>query len=165
MAIRRIKTHPDLVLREHAALVTKVTDELIMLSHDMVDTMYAANGAGLAANQVGVAVRLIVIDEHLNDESKPIILINPEIVRTELEDTVEEGCLSVPRFYEFVKRPKLVTVKALDLKEEEIQIECEGQLARALQHEIDHLNGVLFIDYLSPIKRDFFKKMFMRPKR
>ncbi len=165
MAVREIKTYPEPVLRQNAAVIGNVTDDLIILAGDMVETMQAANGAGLAAIQVGMPVRLIGIDEHLSEEKKPIVLINPEIIRTESEETVEEGCLSVPRFYEFVKRPKRVIVKAVDLKEEEIRFDCEGQLARALQHEIDHLNGILFIDYLSPMKREFFKKKFMRPRR
>jgi peptide deformylase len=165
MALREIKIYPDSVLRQNSKFVEKITDEIISLSGDMVETMLAANGAGLAAIQVGVPVKLIVIDEHLSDKKKPIVLINPEIIRAESEETIEEGCLSVPKFYEFVKRAKRVVIKAMDLKEKEIGLDCEGQLARALQHEIDHLNGILFIDYLSPIKREFFKKKFMRRKR
>jgi peptide deformylase len=165
MAIREIKIYPDPVLRHNAAVIEKVTEDLLTLSADMVETMRSANGAGLAASQVGVPIRLIVIDEHLSDDKKPIILVNPEVVRAESEETVEEGCLSVPRFYEFVKRPKRVIVKATNLEENEMCFDCEGQLARALQHEIDHLNGVLFIDYLSPMKREFFKKKFMKTKK
>jgi peptide deformylase len=165
MAVREIKTYQDPVLRQNATVIENVTDDLIVLAGDMVETMQSANGAGLAATQVGVPVRLIIIDEHLSNEKKPIVLINPEIIHTESEETAEEGCLSVPRFYEFVKRPKRVIVKAVELNKGEIRFDCEGQLARALQHEIDHLNGILFIDYLSPMKREFFKKKFMRPKR
>jgi peptide deformylase len=165
MALREIVIFPDPILRKTAAKIGGVTDEIVALSQDMLETMRLANGAGLAANQVGVGVRLIVIDEHVNKENHPIVLINPEIIVAEAEETVEEGCLSVPKFYEFVKRPKRVKVRAVDLKEEVIEIECEDQLARALQHEIDHLNGVLFIDHLSPIKKEFFKKKFLRVKR
>ncbi len=165
MALREIKTYPDPILREHSKSVEIVTEEIKSLSTDMMETMLAAKGAGLAAIQAGVPVRLIVIDEHLSPTKKPIIVINPEIVLAESEDNVEEGCLSVPKFYEFVKRAKRVVVKAMDLNGKEAVFDCEGQLARAFQHEIDHLNGVLFIDYLSPIKKEFFKKKFTRRKR
>jgi len=165
VALKDIKIYPDPILRKTAAKVEKVGDEIVRLSHDMVETMRLANGAGLAANQVGVAMRLIVIDEHVSKDGKSIVLINPEVLYTESEEAIEEGCLSVPRFFEFVRRPKRVRIKALDLREELFEIDCEDQLARALQHEIDHLNGILFIDHLSPLKREFFKKKFMRPKR
>ena len=108
---------------------------------------------------------MIAVDEHAGKDSRAIILINPEIVVVESEETAEEGCLSLPRFFDYVKRHKRVRVRALDLKEEVFEIDCEDQLARALQHEIDHLNGILFVDHLSPIKREFFKKRFMRVKR
>ena len=143
----------------------KITDEIVRLGHDMVETMHLANGAGLAANQVGVAMRIIVVGEHGEKEHRSIVLINPEVIRFESDETAEEGCLSLPKFYEFVKRPKLVRVKGVDLKGEVIEMDCEGQLARAVQHEIDHLNGMLFIDHLSPIKREFFKKKYMRVKK
>jgi peptide deformylase len=165
MALKEIKIYPDPVLRKTTKVVERVTDEIVRLSDDMVETMRLSNGAGLAANQVGAGVRLVVIDEHLSRDGKSIILINPEIVYTDGEEAGEEGCLSVPKFFEFVKRAKRVKVKAIDLREEVIGIDCEDQLARALQHEIDHLNGILFIDHLSPMKREFFKKKFMRVKR
>lgn len=165
MSLKEIKIYPDPVLRRTAAKIDEVTDEIVRLSHDMMETMKLANGAGLAANQVGVGKRLIVIDEHMTGDGKSIVLINPEILLTESEETVEEGCLSLPKFFEFVKRPKCVRVRAVDLRNEVFEVDCEDQLARALQHEIDHLNGILFIDHLSPLKREFFKKKFMRPKR
>jgi peptide deformylase len=162
MAFIKIKTYPDPVLRKKAVAIKKVTDEIIRLSGDMIETMRLSNGAGLAANQVGVPIRLIVIDTHLNKENEPIILFNPEIVTMESEAITEEGCLSVPGFYEFVKRAKNVLVKGVTLKEKPFEMFCEGQLARAFQHEIDHLNGILFIDYLSPIKRNLFKKKYTK---
>ncbi len=165
MALKEIKLYPDPVLRQTASKIDNITDEIVQLSHDMVETMRLANGAGLAANQVGLRLRLIVIDEQVKKEHRSIVLINPEILFTESEETAEEGCLSLPRFYEFVKRPKRVKVRAIDLRGEVMEIEREDQMARALQHEIDHLNGVLFIDHLSPLKKEFFRKKFMRAKR
>ncbi len=165
MALKEIKVYPDPVLRKTASAIGNLTDEVLKLSHDMIEIMQLANGAGLAANQVGVPIRLIVIDEHVTKDNKSIALINPEIIVAESEEAIEEGCLSVPRFFEFVKRPKRVRVKAVDLKGEVVELDCEDQLARALQHEIDHLNGILFIDHLSPLKREFFKKKFLRVKK
>lgn len=165
MALKEIKIYPDPVLRKTAATVEKVDDHIVKLARDMMETMQLANGAGLAANQVGVGIRLIVIDEHVTKGGKSIVLINPEIMYAESEEALEEGCLSVPKFFEFVKRPRRVKVKAVDLRDEVIEMDCEDQLARALQHEIDHLNGILFIDHLSPMKREFFKKKFMRVKK
>ncbi|HEY3277189.1 MAG TPA: peptide deformylase [Syntrophorhabdaceae bacterium] len=165
MALKEIRIYPDPVLRKTAVRIDCVSDEIVRLSQDMIETMCLASGAGLAATQVGIGLRLIVIDEHMTGDKKPIVLINPEVLLSEAEETVEEGCLSVPKFFEFVKRPKRVRVRAVDLRDEVIEIDCEDQLARALQHEIDHLNGILFIDHLSPLKREFFKKKFMRPKR
>jgi peptide deformylase len=165
MALKEIKIYPDPVLRKTATKIDNMSDEIVALSDDMIETMRLANGAGLAANQVGVALRLIVIDEHVSKDGKAIVLINPEVLYTESEEASEEGCLSVPKFFEFVRRPKRVRVRAVDLRGEVMEIDCEDQLARALQHEIDHLNGILFVDHLSPLKREFFKKKFMRPKR
>lgn len=166
MALKEIKIFPDPILREKASRIEKVTDAIVQLSEDMVETMRLANGAGIAANQVGVALRLIIVDTQVNKESRPLILINPEIVLAESEeDTVEEGCLSVPKFYEFVKRPRCVKVRAVDLRGEVIEMDCEDHMARAMQHEIDHLNGILFVDRLSPIKKEFFKKTYLRAKK
>lgn len=162
MAFIEIRTYPDPILRKLAKPVKNITDALCKLSEDMIETMRLSNGAGLAANQVGVPVRLIVIETHLSKDNIPIVLLNPTIVETESEDITEEGCLSVPRFYEFVKRAKKVLARGVNLKEEPLEIECEGQLARALQHEIDHLNGILFIDHLSPVKRNLFKKKYVQ---
>jgi peptide deformylase len=165
MALKEIKIYPDPVLRKVADRIDRITDDIVRLSHDMVETMQLANGIGLAANQIGVCMRIITVDHIVNKKSNPVVLINPEILVRELEDKVEEGCLSLPKFYEFVKRAKQVRVRALDVRGEVIEIDCEDQLARALQHEIDHLDGVLFIDHLSPIKKEFFKKKYMRAKK
>ncbi|MDD3847297.1 MAG: peptide deformylase [Syntrophorhabdaceae bacterium] len=158
-----IRVIPDPVLRKLAKPVENITDELVKLSGDMIETMILAHGAGLAAPQVGLPIRLIAIDASLNPrEKEPIILINPVIVETHLEENGEEGCLSVPGYYEYVKRARGVRARGTDMKGNTIEIDCEGQLARALQHEIDHLNGVLFIDLLSPIKKNLFKKKYAR---
>jgi len=158
-----IRVIPDPVLRTQSKPIENITDELVKLTDDMVETMILAHGAGLAAPQIGLPIRLIVIDTTLNPtEKEPLILINPLIVEAQLEENGEEGCLSVPGYYEYVKRAKKVLARGTGLKGKTIELECEGQLARALQHEIDHLNGVLFIDHLSPIKKSLFKKKYSR---
>jgi peptide deformylase len=163
MALIEIRTFPDPILRKLAKPVENVTGEILKLSEDMIETMRLSNGAGLAANQVGFPIRLITIDEHLNKQEKGyIVLINPVIVEADSEEVAEEGCLSVPKFYEYVKRAKKVLARGVDLEGKAIELECEGQLARAIQHEIDHLNGVLFIDHLSPVKKDLFKKKYRK---
>jgi len=163
MAFIEIRTYPDPVLRKIASPVKEISDELLKLSQDMIETMRLWHGAGLAANQVGEPIRLIVLEiPQQNKEGKPIIVFNPVIVEQASEDIIEEGCLSVPKYYEFVKRAKKVLVKGIDLKGEAFEMECEGHLARAFQHEIDHLNGILFIDHLSPVKRNIFKKRFSK---
>jgi len=165
MALLTIRTYPDPVLREVAAPISDITDTIRKLADDMLETMKLSNGAGLAANQVGIPVRLIVIDGHLNPENRPLMLINPTIVSMEAEVVAEEGCLSVPRYYEFIKRAKKVIVEAMDLDKKPFEISCEGPLAKAFQHEIDHLNGILFIDYLSPVKKSIFKKQYSKIKK
>lgn len=163
MALIDIRTIPDQVLRELAKPIDNITGEIVRLSEDMLETMICARGAGLAANQIGLPIRLIAIDASLNPKEKShIILINPVIVETQLEENGEEGCLSVPGYYEFVKRAKKVHAMGIDLKGNTVEFECEGQLARAMQHEIDHLNGVLFVDLLSPLKKNLFKKKFTK---
>ncbi|MBP1747364.1 MAG: peptide deformylase, partial [Deltaproteobacteria bacterium] len=127
--------------------------------------MRLAQGAGLAANQVGVSSRLVVLDPRTKKESKPIILINPLISEKDSEEISEEGCLSFPKFYEYIKRAKKVLVKAINLQGEPFEMECDGFLARAVQHELDHLNGVLLIDHLSPVKKDLFKKKYMKDRK
>ncbi len=163
MSVLDIKVIPDPVLREIAKSVENIDDDIVRLSGNMIETMILAHGAGLAANQVGLPVQLVVIDASLNPREKEhIILINPVIVEKDLEENAEEGCLSVPGYYEYVKRAKRVLARGTDLKGNTIEFDCEGQLARALQHETDHLAGVLFIDILSPLKKALFKKKYTR---
>jgi len=165
MALLTIRTYPDPVLRKIASPVRHITEKIHTLSFDMLETMKLSNGAGLAANQVGVPIRLIVIDAHLNQDNRPLILINPEIIEMESEVIAEEGCLSVPHYYEFIKRAKRVFVKAMDMDQKTVEINCEGLLAKVFQHEIDHLNGILFIDHLSPVKKGIFKKQYIKIKK
>ena len=162
MAIHPVRKYPDPVLRKVAEKVTDVSTELCRLSCDMIETMRAARGIGLAANQIGVSLRIISIEMGLEKEPLPLILINPEIVEVASEEIAEEGCLSLPGFYETVKRARQVSVKAITLEGKEFSMECEGLLARAFQHEIDHLNGILLVDHLSPIKRQLFRKEYMK---
>ena len=158
-----IRVIPDPVLRKLSDPINNITDRIVTLTDDMVETMILAHGAGLAAPQIGLPIRLIVLDASLNPlEKEPLILINPTIVEAQLEENGEEGCLSVPGYYEYVKRAKKVFARGTGLNGDTIELESEGQLARALQHEIDHLNGVLFIDLLSPIKKSLFKKKYSR---
>lgn len=160
-----IRKYPDSILRQVASPVKEITDEIRALAADMAETMFAANGIGLAANQVGVALRLIVIDVGSEKERKPIALINPEIIKAADEEVAEEGCLSVPGFYESVKRALHVTVRGSDLDGSERTLQCSGLPARAFQHEIDHLEGVLFIDHLSPVKRQLFRKEYLKQSK
>jgi peptide deformylase len=164
MALLEIRTYPDPVLRKAAAKVEEVTDDIVQLSKNMVETMRLARGAGLAANQVGVPIRLIVLDAETEkgQPREPIILLNPVILWQEDEEVDEEGCLSFPKFYEFVKRARKVSVKGETLQKEPFEAVCDGHLARAFQHEIDHLNGVLLIDHLSPVKKNLFKKKYQK---
>jgi peptide deformylase len=158
MAKLEILEFPDPRLRTVAKPVEKVDDELRNLIDDMFETMYAAPGIGLAATQVNVHQRLIVMDLS-EDQSQPRVFINPEI--TPLTDDVapyEEGCLSVPGFYEKVQRPARVRIKALDRDGKEFEEEADELLATCIQHEIDHLDGKLFVDYVSRLKRDRIKK-------
>ena len=147
MSVREIKKYPDKVLKEKTQLVTDCNAELDKLVDDMIETMYAAPGVGLAANQVGVSKQVAVIDVSVRDEKSPlIVLLNPEIVHREGVIEAEEGCLSVPDYTAVLKRAMKVCVKGLDRNGRPVEIEAEGLLARALQHEIDHLNGILFVD-------------------
>jgi peptide deformylase len=159
MAILHICTYPEEILRQRAQPITEIDDEVVKLVDHMVETMYSAPGIGLAATQVGVAKQLLVADiAPRRPESELIVLINPEIVAAEGEVIIEEGCLSVPEYQAEVKRHEKITVRGLNLKGEEVEIEAEGLLAVVLQHEIDHLNGMLFIDRLSKLKRDLYKR-------
>ena len=162
MALREIKLYPDPVLRNKAARVERIDKSLDRLIEDMVETMHAAPGVGLAANQVGVPLQLAVIDlsaREDQDQRHPlIVIINPEIISQEGSVVEEEGCLSIPDYAEKVKRAARVKVRAQDRTGKPFDIEAEGLLARALQHEIDHLNGLLFVDRLSPLKKSIFKR-------
>jgi len=155
MAILPIFTAPDPILKQKARPVEAVDDRLITLMNDMLETMYKAPGIGLAAPQVGVSERIVVIDIGKTEaERQPIKMINPEIIwASEEENTYEEGCLSVPENYAKVVRPRQVRVRYRDETFAKIELDADGLLATVIQHELDHLNGVLFIDHLSSLKR------------
>ena len=174
MSLLKIVTYPDSTLRKKCELVDEIDDDLIQLLDDMADTMYEAPGVGLAAPQVGVTKRVIVADiqprERIQesedgeeillppDRSELIELINPEIVFSDGEAVGEEGCLSIPGFVSDVKRKYEVVVEGYNREGEPIQIECEDLLARVFQHEIDHLDGILFFDRLGRLKRELLKR-------
>lgn len=160
MALLPILTYPDPRLRRKSSPVETVNAEIKRLLDDMAETMYDAPGVGLAASQVGVNVRAIVVDIAAQEEDSPglIKLINPEIVFSEGQQIGEEGCLSIPGFVSLVKRKERVTVKGLNEEGKQAEIDASGLLARVLQHEIDHIDGILFIDRLSRLKRELFKK-------
>ncbi len=164
MAVLEIKQYPEAVLRRKAKRVEAVTPELRELIDDMIETMYDAPGVGLAAPQIGISLRLAVIDVGLREEgtSRVYVLINPEFISQEGEQEDDEGCLSIHDYHANVKRFSMVRVRATDRDGNSYEIEGEGLLARALQHEIDHLNGMLFIDRLSPLKRDLFKRRYKK---
>ncbi len=164
MAILEIKRYPEKVLKEKALPVTNIDGVVQQLIDDMIETMYAAPGIGLAAPQVGVSRRIIVIDVSVKEGEKIplIVLINPEIIMSEGEIESEEGCLSLPGYITTVKRAERVLVSGLNREGKEVRVEGEGLLSRALQHEIDHLNGTLLIDRISSIKREFFKKRYKK---
>lgn len=143
---------PDPRLRQKAEPVTRIDAGIRRLVDDMLETMYAAPGIGLAAIQVNVARRVVVIDIS-EDRSDPLVLINPEILASEGEEETDEGCLSVPGYYETVRRADRVRVRALDREGQPFEIDATGLLAVCIQHEIDHLDGKLFVDYLSSLKR------------
>jgi peptide deformylase len=159
MAIRRILTYPDEVLTEAAAAVESFGPELQQLIDDMFETMYAAPGVGLAAPQVGVSRRIMVIDlSTMTDPAQCLTLINPELVSSEGASYIEEGCLSLPGISVKVSRPRKLTIQGLDRAGRPIRVEGEDLLARALHHEIDHINGTLILDRLHPVKRGMVKK-------
>ena len=168
MAFREIKTFPDPVLNRKTARVEAVDGSTQKLIDDMIETMHAAPGVGLAANQVGVSLQLAVIDittreEREKGKQRPVVvIINPEILSMEGSVTEEEGCLSIPDYAETVKRAAKVKVRAQDRKGKIFELEAEGLLAKALQHEIDHLNGLLFVDRLSPLKKSIFKRKYKK---
>lgn len=163
MALLRICHYPETVLKETAAPVTVFDSALKALAADMAETMYAAPGVGLAAPQVGVSQRLIVLDCSAKDEpARLIVAINPRIVAASGELCDEEGCLSIPGYYARVPRAAAVTVAFQTLTGENAQIQAEGLLAVAFQHEIDHLDGILFVDRLSPLKKGIFRRKYKK---
>jgi len=158
---------PDPLLRKPSKPVAMVTADTRKLMDDMLETMYEAPGIGLAAVQIGVPERIIVIDISRDEEPrKPLFLVNPEIVwSSEQKSDYEEGCLSIPEFFEMVTRPAEVKIQYRDRKGEASELHATGVLATCLQHEIDHLNGVLFIDYISKLKRDRVIRKFVKAQK
>ncbi len=164
MTVRPLVILPDAQLRLVSEPVTAVTDEIRTLAADMIETMYDAPGVGLAAVQIGVLKRVVTIDASKDENAKnPTVYLNPEIVWSSEEKRVyDEGCLSIPDFYGEVERPDRVRVRYMNLDGQTVEQEADGLLATCLQHEIDHLNGVLFIDHLSKLKRDRVMKKFVK---
>jgi len=164
MAVREILKLPDKRLRLVSAPVNRIDAGIRALVEDMFDTMYAAPGIGLAGIQIGVAKRVVTMDLSKKENAhEPLVLINPEIVWASPEKSAhEEGCLSIPEYYEEVERPDAVKVKYLDLEGKSHEIDARGLLATCIQHEIDHTNGVLFIDHISKLKRDRVVKKFTK---
>jgi len=152
---------PDARLRTKAAPIKNVSDAIATLADQMLATMYEAPGIGLAATQVNVHQRLLVCDVS-EDKSAPLVLINPKIVEGHGSTETQEGCLSVPGFYETVVRPEQILVEAVNRAGEPFQLEADGLLAVCIQHEIDHLDGKLFVDYLSPTKRQMIRKKLLK---
>lgn len=164
MAVLEIKKYPEKILKEKTLPLTTLDDNTQRLIDNMIETMYAANGIGLAANQVGVPKRLCVVDvSSVDEEKRPLmVLINPVIIEKEGNEKAEEGCLSLPGYLTMINRAEKVCVQGLDRNGNLIEIEGTGMLSRALQHEIDHLDGLLIIDRISPIKREFFKRKYKK---
>lgn len=164
MAILTILHYPDPRLRIRARPVAAVTEEIRQLAADMLATMYAAPGIGLAATQVGVDQRLIVVDVSEHSDT-PQVFINPEILERQGREKMQEGCLSVPGVFEEVERAERIRVSALDGDGRSLEFEAEGMLAVCIQHEIDHLDGKLFVDYLSELKRQRIRKKLEKEQR
>jgi peptide deformylase len=167
MALREILTEPNKILRQKSSIVEKVDKDIQKLMDDMLETMYAAPGIGLAAIQVGVAKRIIVLDIAPKDSPRnPMHFINPEIVeKSENHSTYEEGCLSVPGQFAEIDRPEKCHIKYLDYNGEQKETKAEGMLATCIQHEMDHLEGILFIDYLSKLKKSMIIKKLSKQKK
>lgn len=164
MALLKILEYPDPRLRTKARPVTAVDDGIRRLAADMLETMYAAPGVGLAATQVDVHLRLIVMDVS-EEKNRPLVLINPEILAKDCVEEGEEGCLSVPGVTEAVQRARKIKVQALDRDGKPFTLDAEGLLAVCIQHEMDHLQGKLFVDYLSELKRQRLKKRLTKSAR
>ena len=167
MPIKKILTLPDPTLRKESIVVENVNAEIKKLMDDMLETMYAAPGIGLAAVQIGILKRVIVMDLSKQEENKkPYFIVNPKIISKSKElVSYEEGCLSIPNQFAEIERPKKCCIQYLDYDGKEQQLEAEGLLATCIQHEIDHLNGVLFIDYLSKLKKDIIIKKVSKDKK
>ena len=167
MSQRKIVIEPDPILRKKSEMLEKVDDELRALLDDMLETMYDAPGIGLAAVQIGILKRLIVLDISKDKEKKnPLFLINPEIISLSKKTSVhEEGCLSLPGYFAEIERPAECQIKFIDYNGKEKELKANGLLATCIQHEVDHLNGVLFIDYLSKLKKDMIVKKLIKHKK
>jgi len=163
MSLREIKSYPDPVLRKKAAPIEEIDGEIMRLTDDMIETMHAAPGVGLAAPQIGVSLQVIVIDISVGEDPDSLmVLINPEIVSRSGKIVLEEGCLSLPGVASEVPRYEKVAVRAKDQHGKPVEIEAEGLLARALQHEIDHLSGSLYWDRIGKIKREHLRKKYKK---
>ena len=167
MTQRKIIIEPDTILRKKSDPLEKVDNELRKLMDDMLETMYAAPGIGLAAVQIGILKRMVVIDISKEKEKKtPIFLINPEIVYKSKKTSIyEEGCLSLPGYFAEIERPAECQIEYLDYNGKKKEMKVYGLLATCIQHEVDHLNGVLFIDYLSKLKKDMIVKKLIKHKK
>ena len=167
MAQKEILTEPNKILRQKSSIVEKVDKDIQKLMDDMLETMYAAPGIGLAAIQIGVAKRIIVLDIAPKDFPRnPMYFVNPEIVqKSENHSTYEEGCLSVPGQFAEIDRPEKCHIKYLDYHGKQKEIKAEGMLATCIQHEMDHLEGILFIDYLSKLKKSMIIKKLSKQKK
>ena len=167
MSQRKIVIEPDPILRKKSESLEKVDDKIREFLDDMLETMYAAPGIGLAAVQVGILKRIIVIDISKDKEKKnPLFLINPEIISKSKKTSVyEEGCLSLPGHFAEIERPAECQIKFVDYNGKEKELTANGLLATCIQHEVDHLNGVLFIDYLSKLKKDMIVKKLIKHKK
>ncbi len=167
MAIRKILTIPDPILRKKSLTVDKVDKEIKSLMDDMLNTMYEAPGIGLAAIQIGIPKRIVVMDLSKDTEKKnPMFFVNPEITwMSDLKSTYEEGCLSIPNQFAKIDRPEKCNFKFLDYDGNPKELKAEGLLSTCIQHEIDHLNGVLFIDHLSKLKKDIIIKKVSKEKK
>lgn len=157
MSVRKVYQYPDPILREIAQPVVQFDTEVEQLVEDLFDTLYAHDGVGIAATQIGVPLRVLTIDLS-QEQNQGLCMINPEIIEKEGEILSKEGCLSVAFTYETVKRAKTVKARYFDLQGVEHSIEADGLLSRAIQHEIDHLNGIIYVDYLSKLKQTRIRK-------
>ncbi len=164
MTLLKVIKHPNKILREKSEEIHEINNETKTLVYNMIETMYKNEGIGLAANQIGILKRIIVVDLQEEDkELDPMVFINPRILwQSEEYGETEEGCLSIPKIREIVKRPAKIKISYLDLSSKKHIIEADGLLATCLQHEIDHLNGVLFVDRLSKLKKDMALKKYKK---